>query len=428
MNSVPATDTLPGHLADNVVHFARVLRAAGIPVGTDRVLLALQALQVAGITSRTDFYATLFACLIDRAEHRVLFDQAFHVFWKDPDLLGQMLRLLLPQVQAKAGSTPLEENRRLAEALFPGAAPQPPEPRAEERIEFGAQLSWSDREQLRKTDFDAMSTVEWAAAQKMVAALEPLFERRATRRYAPADRGTRIDLHRLLRDAARRGGEIAALPRRARRREPGPLVALIDISGSMSRYSRMFLHFVHALASGARAADRRVQAFVFGTRLTHITRPLRARDPDAALADIVRAVDDWSGGTRIGACLKEFNVKWARRVLSSNATVLLMTDGLEHAELDVLSAQMERLAKSCRRVLWLNPLLRYDAFEPKARGIRAMLPHVTRFLPVHNIESLEQLAAALGPAAMRPAAMGMTRPGAAMTALRAYDARAQSAS
>ncbi|HEU0201671.1 MAG TPA: VWA domain-containing protein [Burkholderiaceae bacterium] len=393
MLPAPQSGDLPGHLADNVVHFARVLRAAGIPVGTDRVLLALQALQVAGIESREDFYATLFACLIDRAEHRVLFDQAFHIFWKDPDLLGQMLRLLLPTVDSKLGGTPPPpDNRRLAEALFKGAAMQPPERPAEERIELDVQLSWSAREQLRKADFESMSTAEWAAAKQLVAALQTFFERLPTRRFAPAYRGARIDLHRLLRDAARHGGDIAELPRRAQRLRPEPLVVIVDISGSMSRYSRMFLHFVHALASGARAADHRVHAFVFGTRLTHITRQLRARDPDVALAAIVGAVEDWSGGTRIATCLKEFNVKWARRVLAGNPTVLLMTDGLEHAELDELAAQMERLSKSCRRLVWLNPLLRYQAFEPKARGIRAMLPYVHRFLPVHNIESLEQLA------------------------------------
>jgi hypothetical protein len=389
-------DRLPGHLADNVVHFARVLRAAGIPVGTDRVLLALQALQVAGIESRADFYATLFACLIDRAEHRALFDQAFHIFWKDPDLLGQMLRLLLPQLSEKLGGKAQQpENRRLAEALLQGAEPVLPEPRGEERIEFDAQLSWSDREQLRKADFETMTSAEWSAAQRMVAELEPFFARLTTRRFAPSSRGARIDLRRLLRDAARRGGEIAALPWRARRDRPEPLVILVDISGSMSRYSRMFLHFVYALAGGRHADDHRVHAFVFGTRLTHVTRPLHARDPDLAIARIVAAVDDWSGGTRIAACLKEFNRRWARRVLGGNPTVLLMTDGLEHTDLELLAREMERLAKSCRRLVWLNPLLRYDAFEPKARGIRVMLPYVDRFLPVHNIDSLEQMAASL---------------------------------
>jgi len=385
-------DALPGRLAENVVHFARVLRTAGVPVGTDRVLLALQALRVAGIESRRDFHATLIACLIDRAEHRLLFDQAFHIFWKDPDLLGQMLRLLLPHVKDKAGAAALPENRRLGEALFGHDAARPPEPAAAERIEMGAHLSWSEREQLRKADFDTMTTAEWHAAKNMLKEVQPFLARRATRRYAPARRGARIDLRALLRDAARHGGDIAELPRRRRRTRPEPLVVIVDISGSMSRYSRMFLHFLHALVGGAHAANYRTQAFVFGTRLTAITRQLKSRDPDVAVAGVVQAVDDWSGGTRIAHAVREFNVRWARRVLSGSPTVLMATDGLEHGDTELLSAEMQRLSKSCRRLVWLNPLLRYDAFEPKARGIRAMLPHVDQFLPVHNIDSLRNLA------------------------------------
>jgi uncharacterized protein len=391
-----STDTLAGRLAENVVHFARVLRAAGVPVGTDRVLLALQALKVAGIESRPDFHAVLAACLVDRAQHRLLFEQAFHIFWKDPDLLGQMLRLLLPQVSQKKGGAPPgpPENRRLGEALA-RSAPRPPQSRETERIEIDAQLSWTDREQLRKADFDTMSTAEWAAARRMLATIAPFFARLATRRDAPSSRGRRLDLRALLRASARRGGDIAELPRRQRRSRTEPLVVIVDISGSMSRYSRMFLHFLHALAGGPDAADYRIHAFVFGTRLTNITRQLRHRDPDQAIADVVRAVDDWSGGTRIADCLQEFNRHWARRVLSGSPTVLLVTDGLEHARIDELDRQAERLSKSCRRLVWLNPLLRYEAFEPKARGVRALLAHVSSFLPVHNIESLERLAATL---------------------------------
>jgi len=391
-----SVDALPGRLAENVVHFARVLRAAGVPLGTDRVLLALQALEVAGIESRADFRAVLAACLIDRAQHRLLFEQAFHIFWKDPDLLGQMLRLLLPQVSQKKGGAPPgpPENRRLGEALAP-SIPRPPQPPEAERIEIDAQLAWTDREALRKADFDTMSTAEWAAARRMLATIAPFFARLATRRHAPSARGTRLDLRALLRAASRHGGDIAELPRRRRRTRTEPLVVIVDISGSMSRYSRTFLHFLHALAGSRDAADYRIHAFVFGTRLTHITRQLRGRDPDEAIAEVVRAVDDWSGGTRIAACLHEFNRHWARRVLWGSPTVLLVTDGLEHAQIDELGREAERLAKSCRRLVWLNPLLRYEGFEPKARGVRALLAHVSSFLPVHNIESVERLAATL---------------------------------
>ena len=387
-----------GHLADNVLHFARVLRAAGLPVGTDRVLLALNALRVAGIASQADLHATLRTCLIDRGEHRSLFDKAFATFWRDPDLLAQIMRLLLPQADAKtAGSPePTAPNRRLEEALFkntrPAAAESSPSP---QRLEIVAPLSWSDREQLRRVDFDTMTTSEWLTARRMVAALGPHLARVTTRRSVPDPRGPRIYFRQLLRDAVRGGGDVSVLPRRKPRSRPTPLTVIVDISGSMSRYSRMFLHFVHALTNGAETVEHRVHSYVFGTRLTHVTRHLKARDPDEAIASVVKAVEDWSGGTRIGDCLKEFNQRWARRVLGGGSTVLLVTDGLERAEIEVLSAQTERLAKSCRRLIWLNPLLRYENFEPKARGMRAMLPHVHRFLPVHDIESLEQLALAL---------------------------------
>jgi len=399
-----------GQLADNVLHFARVLRKAGVPMGTDRPLLALQALEVAGIGSRADLHAILQACLIDRVEHRAIFDQAFHVFWRDPDLLNEVMRLLLQSAGARraAGQAPLGSSRRLTEALFRDT----PSPRTEpvrERLAVDAHLSWSDRERLRKADFDSMTTAEWAAAQRMVAALEPLFARIVTRRDTPSTHGQRLDLRALLRESARRGGDIAMLPHRTRRTRIEPLVVIVDISGSMSRYSRMFLHFIHALENGAQAAGLRVSAFVFGTRLTHVTRQLRARDPDEAIAHVVRQVEDWSGGTRIGLCLKDFNQRWARRVPLGSSTVLLVTDGLEHADLELLSAQCERLARSCRRLLWLNPLLRYDAFEPRARGIRAILPHVDRLLPMHNIDSLEQLTRVLS-TAHRPSAANLPEP------------------
>jgi uncharacterized protein with von Willebrand factor type A (vWA) domain len=386
-----------GRLADNVLHFARVLRKAGLPVGTDRPLLALQALEVAGIGSRADLHAVLQACLIDRVEHRAVFDQAFHVFWRDPDLLNELMRLLLPSTGVACTRPQRELSQRLAEALFPETPPHIHTEPPRDRFAVDSHLSWSDLERLRKTDFESMTSAEWAAAQRMIVALEPMFARIATRRDAPSMLGPRLDLRQLLRDSARRG-DIAIFPRRMRRTRTEPWVVLIDISGSMSRYSRMFLHFIHALANGSQGAGLRVSAFVFGTRLTNVTRRLRARDPDEALAGVVQQVDDWSGGTRIGLCLKAFNQSWARRVTLGRSTVLLVTDGLEHAEPEVLSAQAERLARSCRRLFWLNPLLRYDAFEPKARGIRAILPHVDRFLPVHNIESLEQLAHALSTA------------------------------
>jgi uncharacterized protein with von Willebrand factor type A (vWA) domain len=391
----------PGHLAENVMHFARVLRAAGLPVGTNRVQLALQALQVAGFESRTDFHAVLQACLVDRVEHLEMFDQAFVLFWRDPDLMGRMRAMMLPKVQLKPGDLPAPpENRRLGEALFPHQPEQPPEDQAPEEVQVDAALTFNDREVLQRADFDTMSPEEWQSARRALKDLRPVFEPLPTRRSRSALRAGQPDWRATLAAQARSGGELAAMRWREPRTRPAPLVVLADISGSMSRYSRMLLHFAHVLGH----ADARVESFVFGTRLTRTTRLLKSRDPDLAVGQVVRAVQDWSGGTRITHSLHEFNQRWARRVLNTRATVLLITDGLETGDTAQLSFETERLAKSCRRLIWLNPLLRFAEFQPRAGGIRAMLPHVSQFLPAHNLQSLGELVQVLvQPAAARPA-------------------------
>ena len=383
----------PGRLAENVMHFARVLRSAGIAVGTDRVQLALQALRIAGFDSRPDFHAVLSTCLLDRIEHKDLFDQAFELFWRDPDLEGRMRAMLLPKVRAQAALTPEQrENRRLGDALFPNPRPDAPQPQADEELQFDAAFTVSDREVLRKADFDTMSADEWRAARRALSMMRWVFEPLPTRRAEGSPRAGRVDWRATLQTMARHGGELGEMRWRRPRPLPAPMVVLADISGSMSRYSRMLLHFAHALGH----AEARVESFVFGTRLTRTTRLLKSRDPDVAVSQVVKAVEDWSGGTRITTSLHEFNQRWARRCLSSRTTVLLISDGLEHGDTKALSSEMERLAKSCRRLIWLNPLLRFEKFQPKAAGIRAMLPHVDRFLPVHNLDSLEHLVRLLG--------------------------------
>jgi len=399
IEAAASASTAPaGRLAENVVHFARVLRAAGLPVGTDRVILALRALEVAGLESRSDFRSVLASCLIDRAEHRDLFDQAFELFWRNPDLLARMLAMLLPRVEGpQAPRQPVRENRRLADALFPGQAQALPREEDEHEVEIDASLSFSAREILRKTDFESMTREEWDAATRLVAQWHARLPRVRTRRDEAAARGGRLDWRRLAARSARRGGDLGELCWRRPGTRPTPVVAIVDISGSMSRYSRMFLHFLHAMT----AAHRHTHSFVFGTRLTQVTRMLRRRDPDRAVDECVRAVDDWSGGTRISACLREFNLHWSRRVLGQTATVLLVTDGLERDDAGRLGFEAERLSKSCHRLLWLNPLLRYSGFEPRAAGVRAILPHVDRHLPVHDLDSLEGLADALSALARR---------------------------
>jgi hypothetical protein len=391
-----------GRLAENVVHFSRALRAAGLAVGTDRLLLALQALPLVRVESRAEVHATLAACLIDQPQHRSLFERAFALFWHASGELGALLRSP-PRPWEVAGQQPRsvrDDSRRLGEAF---AARMPSAPRAEGgAADDGAPGGWTDLERLRKVDFESMSPAEWTAARRLLAQIAPFLARRPTRRDAASSRGRRLDLRAALRECGRHGGDVALLPRRRRRLRREPLVVLVDISGSMHRYSRMFLHFLHAITALPGAEAARVEAFVFGTRLTRITRRLRQRDPDAAIADVVQAVPDWSGGTRIAACLHEFNRHWAGRVLAGSPTVLLVTDGLEHAQIDELGREAGRLARSCRRLVWLNPLLRYAGFEPKARGVRALLPQVSMLLPVHDLDSLQQLARVLAGSAARP--------------------------
>ena len=388
------------------MHFGRVLRAAGMPVGSDRLQLALQALQVAGLEKRGDFHAVLSATLLDRVEHRELFDQAFALFWRDPDLMGRMRALLLPKVTIKDGMNQPAENRRLGEALFPKQAERPPDaPEPPEQLELEAALTWNDRERLQKADFETMTADEWRQARRLLAQMKLAFEPLQTRRSRRANHPGRPDWRATLQGMARHGGELWDMRWRQPRTRPAPLVVLADISGSMSRYSRMLLHFGHLLG----AADARVESFVFGTRLTRTTRLLKSRDPDLAVSQVVHAVEDWSGGTRITTSLHEFNQRWARRVLSGSATVLLISDGLEHGDTKALAFEMDRLHKSCRRLIWLNPLLRFDRFEPRAGGIRAMLPHVDRFMPVHNLASLAELVAVLASPAAAPRPLSLHR-------------------
>ncbi|MSQ18510.1 MAG: VWA domain-containing protein [Betaproteobacteria bacterium] len=380
-----------GKLAENVMHFARVLRAAGLPVGPNKVLDALAAVEVAGVDRREDFYWTLASVLIDRREQFEIFDQAFHIFWRDPQLLERIMSLFLPKVYGKGDDEAPQPSNRLAEALAPPPDVQEREQEREEKVEIDMAFTVSEREVLQHADFETMTGEELAQAKKLIAELRLPIPEVCTRRLHRDSRGRRIDMRATMQASLRTGGAIIPLQRLTQEKRHPPLVVLCDISGSMSRYSRMFLHFMHAITN-----DRdRVYTFVFGTRLTNITRNLKHRDVDVALNSVSDAVADWSGGTRIGSSLREFNLRWSRRVLGQNAVMLMITDGLDRDLGKDLSVEMERLHKSCHRLIWLNPLLRYEAFEARPAGIRAMLPHVDSFLPAHNIESLRELSKVL---------------------------------
>jgi uncharacterized protein with von Willebrand factor type A (vWA) domain len=384
-----------GRLAENVAHFARLLRAAGLRVGPDRVIDCVKALELADCERRDDWYWTMSAVLLSKEAQRPIFDQAFRIFWRDPQLVEKMMQALLPKAYGRAAKD-REQSQRLSDALF-ASRPQPEPAREEQRVELDARLTFSAREVLQRMDFDTMSAAELEAAKKMLQELRLPLPLIRTRRCRASPRGHRIDLRATLRRSAREGGDIIALVRSAPQQIHPPLVVLCDISGSMNPYSRMFLHFLHAITN-----DRdRVSVFVFGTRLTNITRQLRHRDVDVAMARVAETIKDWSGGTRIGACLREFNWRWSRRVLGQNACVLLVSDGLDREAGEGLGEEMQRLHKSCRELIWLNPLLRYEKFEARPAGVRAMRPHVDRFLPVHNLKSLVDLAHAISQPAPR---------------------------
>ena len=390
--SLPEPGPSGGQLTANIMHFARVLRRAGLPVGPGKVLDALNAVREVGITDRDDFYWALHAVFVNRRDQRELFDQAFHVFWRNPQILEKLMSMVLPTLQASGDDEREEMLRRIADALqtaAPGGGQQ--DQTEKQEVDFDATMTWTDQELLRTIDFEKMTADEIRRAKSLIARMRLPVLAVPTRRFRIDERGRRIDMRATLRRALRSGGHDIPLAKRQRRTRNPPLVILCDISGSMERYSRMLLHFMHAMTN-----DRdRVHTFLFGTRLTNITRHLRHKDVDFALEKVGEAAEDWSGGTRIGACLHQFNFFWSRRVLGQGAVVLLITDGLDREGGRYLEREMDRLHRSCRRLIWLNPLLRYDGFEPKSTGIRAMLPHVDDFRSIHNLESLDDLAAAL---------------------------------
>lgn len=382
------SDAASGRLPENILHFGRVLRAAGLPVGTGRILDALRAVDAIGIADRTALHTALAAVFIDRREQQALFDQAFHVFWRDPKLLHRALNLLLADASGGAIKTGPELPRRLADAL---GGHEPSQAETGERIEAQASLTWSEQEQFRYRDFESMSAAELAAARAAVERLQLGLEELRLRRYRSDPHGMQPDPRATLRASLRGGRDSIALLYRSPRTRPPTVVILCDISGSMSQYARIFLHFAHALT--AQRPD--VHTLLFGTRLTDITRQLRARDPDAALAAAGARVKDWSGGTRIGQALSEFNRRHARRLLAQGAVILLVTDGLDRDAGAGIDGEIRRLHRQARRLIWLNPLLRYGGFEARAAGIRALLPHVDEFRSVHNLHSLEQLGTVL---------------------------------
>jgi uncharacterized protein with von Willebrand factor type A (vWA) domain len=385
-----------GLLALNVMHFARLLRRAGLPVGPADMLAAEQAIALVDVGDKTQVRTALRTTMVHRHEHGEIFDYAFAIFWRDPEAArhAAAMAAIDGQKEQKPERAP-PGARRIAEAF---REPRKPNRREPDREEIDAVMTVSDRERLQTMDFEAMSALEIDQAKAEIRRLVLPLDEKRTRRLRPDPSGQRTDLRATLRRSLRNGGELSEIAHARHVTRPPPLVVLCDISGSMSRYAQILLHFLHAVAN-----DRdRVHTFLFGTRLSNISRALRARDPEVAFQMVSHAVPDWSGGTRIGEALAAFNHDWSRRVLGQGAVVLLVTDGLDRDGAAGLAENMDRLHKSCARLIWLNPLLRWDGFAPKSQGIRAMLPHVDEFRPVHSLASLRSLIASLSrPASAR---------------------------
>ena len=388
MSGRSALPLLQGSLAENIMLFARLLRATGMPVGTGSVLNAIRAVSLIGIESQQDLHTVLLCQFVSRREQMPVFDQTFALFWRNPKLMEKLMGAMLPTLQSDQDQQPLI--RRLGEALSSGNTQSSGQD--EEQVELQANLSASESEILQSRDFEQMSKSELQVAKKMLKHLKLPVKPIQTRRHKASVSRAHIDMRRTMQNSLR-NSELIPLQFKRQITRPPAIIVLCDISGSMAQYSRMFLHFMHAMTNNG----DRVHSFLFGTRLTNISRYLRNKDVDLALEETAKAVEDWSGGTRIGFCLKQFNQHWSRRMLGQGAVVILLTDGLDRGEGPELGKQMERLSKSCRQLVWLNPLLRYKKFEPRAEGVRIMLPYVDVFRSAHNINSLAELPALLNP-------------------------------
>jgi uncharacterized protein with von Willebrand factor type A (vWA) domain len=370
-----------GHFLHNLLLFGRVLRGVGLDVNPGRMIDLVQALDHINLGARADFYFAARSLLVHRRDDLGLFDEAFNQFWRPPSS-GWLAGLPLAGPRRRTQKVQVVPPAPRDEAGGNGQS----KPDAPPVIE--ATRTYSANESLRRKDFSELTAGEYAAIKALIAGLHWQLGDRRTRRQMPG-RGERLDLRRTLRQNLKYGGQVLEWAYREPKVKPRPLVLLADISGSMERYTRLLLHFVYSLSFGL---SQPVEAFVFGTRLTRITRPLQHKDVELALREVSHSVRDWSGGTRIGEALKDFNFSWGRRVLGRGAVVLIISDGWDRGEPALLRREMARLQRTCYRLIWLNPLLGSPSYEPLTRGIQAALPYIDDFLPVHNLASLEDLA------------------------------------
>ena len=376
-----------GHILPNLLRFAEVLRRLGLDAGPANVLDMVRATEHIHIGRRGEFYQAARSIFVHRKQDLPIFDEAFQVFWRKPNTarsgmdlrsMGEQRRYRKPQVSA-GSDEPMDEALSLEG-----------EPDDDSVSQVNLTRTYSAREVLRQKDFAQFSGLEIAEARRMMASLHWDLGQRRTRRMIPGD-GPNLDLRRTLRGSLRYGGELFDLAERGPKSRPRSLALICDVSGSMERYTRMLLHFIHTIAIG-----QPIEAFLFATRLTRITRQLRYRSIDQSIAEVSRSVPDWAGGTRIGEAVKTFNYQWLRRTLRGQAIVMIISDGWDRGDPELLARETSRLQRSCHRLIWLNPLLGSPDYQPLTQGMQAALPYVDDFLPVHNMNSLQSLAERLG--------------------------------
>ncbi|MEP2980954.1 MAG: VWA domain-containing protein [Lentilitoribacter sp.] len=394
--NAPVLENVDGRLVDNIIYFCRTLRRAGVPVAPSQIKDLIRAIEVVGFSKKSDFIETLRACLITRPEQMEVFEQVFNLFWRDPEFINKIMQTLLPFAQNKqdeVAKLKAAENRAADAMTDPMLQDVQEHITTREELVLDAQFSFSQNERIAAMDFEQMTNAEVADAERAIAQLDFKLPKTYSRRYRTSPIGPRIDIRNTLHHSRKSGGELLKLIKKRRIERKPELVFLCDISGSMSTYSRMIMHFIYAIANQTAVAHSwsQVHAFTFGTKLTNISHLIKGDDPDIAFHNIGQFVTDWDGGTQIGSNIEQFNMKWSRRILKSDTVVILVTDGLERGHIELLDAQLERLKLSSGHIIWLNPLLRFDEFQPLARGIKTIKKHTSRLVSCHNINSLANL-------------------------------------
>jgi len=387
------------NFAQRVLAFARLLRRAGVKTTTGQAMDFVRAIEHIDISRREEFREAARACLVTHKDDMPVFDRLFDLYWRaKPELSDGLLQQAEPddlielapeegeEAEEAEGSTIEGARGRRLEAIE--AIEEAEEGEASDEESLADAFSYSPAEVLREKDFADFTEEELAQIRRFMQQLTWEIGRRRSRRKVASPKGRFIDPRRTMRRSLQTGGVPLTIARRETKTKPRQLVVICDVSGSMDRYSRILLQFIYAIENGM----AKVEAFVFGTRLTRVTRLLKHQDIDEAMRRVAREVQDWSGGTRIGQSLQTFNQEWARRVLRNGAVVLIISDGWDRGDPDLLAREMARLQRSCYRLIWLNPLLGSPRYEPLTRGMQAALPYIDDFMPIHNFASLEALA------------------------------------